>query len=204
MCSRFFQMFLCTLHTIPCQLFVVELLWIMCALVHDDPDHSHTLLLWSVLPSWTLFWSHTLAETENLFRRSTGLVSLDRFVFVFPVLFTTFLTCNSSTAVKIQHFYVLCLNAISLHVLYSGICTTCISLCFCFRIFNAFIVTQREQRKSCPSRTKGTYIFNLLNFTYSLNGSCIFNDSLSPTDMATVILKLLFWWLYWEADACFW
>lgn len=32
--------------------------------------------------------------------------------------------------------------------------------------------------------TQVTYIFNLLNFTYCLNGSCIFNDSLSPTDTA--------------------
>lgn len=57
----------------------------------------------------------------------------------------------------------------------------------------AFIVAQREQKeKPEPSWTQGTYIFNLLNFTYCLNGSCIFNDPLFPTDTAaTIILALL-------------
>lgn len=70
-------------------------------------------------------------------------------------------------------------------------------LCMCcprswLHKFPAVIVAQRTQKeKPYPSWTQGTYIFNLLNFTYCINGSWIFNDSLSPTDTAAIILALL-------------
>lgn len=48
---------------------------------------------------------------------------------------------------------------------------------------------QNEQLKSFPV-TKGAYIFNLLSFTYCLNDSCNFNESLSANDTATTIPML--------------
>lgn len=48
---------------------------------------------------------------------------------------------------------------------------------------------QRQQLKSFTD-TRSPYIFNLLGFTYCLNDSCNFNESLSATDTATIIPAL--------------
>lgn len=93
---------------------------------------------------------------------------------------------------------------------YSSFCRCAVSrLAFarCFvwaRVLNLVSTSQLQKQKEQlkPSWTPGAYIFNLLNFTYCLNGSCNFNDSLSPTDTATIILAPRLCCLHWLLDAC--
>lgn len=83
--------------------------------------------------------------------------------------------------------------------------TLCFVLVLSARLykFAAFIAARKKQKeKPHPSWTQGTYIFNLLIFTYCLNGFWIFNDSLSPPDTETIILALLLCFLYWLVDVC--
>lgn len=73
----------------------------------------------------------------------------------------------------------------------------CLHRIFCLQAFPGLDSTTvswspcgEHRRSLTPSQTQGTYIFNLLHFTYCLNGLWIINDSLCPTG-ATAIIPLL-------------
>lgn len=51
-------------------------------------------------------------------------------------------------------------------------------------------VGKQKERLESFTDTRSPYIFNLLGFTYCLNDSCNFNESLSATETATIIPAL--------------